>query len=224
MIYTFDHLSFQILAIDRFFHDNGTYEVKARPHAALSFRVSGTGTFRAADKCLTVTPGDVLFIPAGMPYKADYSVSESIVAHLTDCSYAEAEIFSPENGTPIRLAFECLLQEWNTHHSVNLAKSAIYGILDKMANDKKGAFESTSFAACLRYMEAHFHEPTLDISEIRERGFISASGLQRAFKEQLGLSPKQYLDRLRMNRALELLAENALRRKQQIQHSILPRH
>ena len=42
MIYNFDELAFQVLTVDRFYHHKGTYSVKARPYAALSFRVSGT--------------------------------------------------------------------------------------------------------------------------------------------------------------------------------------
>ena len=45
MIYNFDNLSFQILTVDRFFHQKGFFEVNTRPYAALSFRVSGTGDF-----------------------------------------------------------------------------------------------------------------------------------------------------------------------------------
>ena len=210
MLCNFDDLSFRVLTIGCFSHAPGCFQVKARPHAALSFRVSGTGDFLIAGKRLSVAPGDVLFIPANAPYKVEYSVSESIVAHLSDCNYTEAEIFSPKNSASLLLAFRRLLEDWSELHSTNRAKSAIYDILFKMESDKRTAMESTAFSNCLRYIEAHLGDAALNVGEICRAGPFSASSLQRAFKLHLGISPKQYLDSLRMNRALELLAENTL--------------
>ena len=56
MIYNFQKLSFQLLTVDRFFHREGFFEVKARPYAALSFRVSGTGTFEIGNTRLITKP------------------------------------------------------------------------------------------------------------------------------------------------------------------------
>ena len=63
--------------------------------------------------------------------------------------------------------------------------------------------------ATLRF-EEHFCDPSLDIAAICEQGFLSPSGLQRAFLQRFGISPKQYIIKLRMNKALQLLAENRL--------------
>ena len=68
MIYNFEQLSFQILTIERFFHEEGFFDVKARPYAALSLRVNGSDAFKIGDKNFFVKPGDVLFIPVNIPY------------------------------------------------------------------------------------------------------------------------------------------------------------
>ena len=86
MLYNFDDLLFQILTIDRFFHKEGSFSVKARPYAALSFRESGTGIFKIGNKSLHTKPGDVLFIPRGTPYEVEYSTSESIVVNMDFCN------------------------------------------------------------------------------------------------------------------------------------------
>lgn len=210
MIYNFDRLSFQILTIDRFLHNEGFYNVKARPHAALSFRVSGTGDFKAGDKSFHVKPGDVLFIPADMPYEVEYSVSESIVIHLQSCNYCEAEAFCVENPAEVSLLFLRLLEEWQERHSVNGAKSAVYGILEKIERDKMMSIEETVFARCLRYVDDNFCDPSLDIGAVCNEGFISVSTLQRSFVQHLGMSPMQYVIKLRMDKALRLLMENSL--------------
>ena len=210
MIYNFQKLSFQLLTVDRFFHREGFFEVKARPYAALSFRVSGTGTFEIGNTRLITKPGDVLFLPADTPYKVEYSVGESVVIHFDQCNYSEVENISFENSSKISFCFEHLLEIWNKQRSINQAKSIIYDILDKMSNDQKMSISDTAIATCVRYMDAHFCDPKVDIETVCGVAFISVSSLQRAFAKYFGMSPKQYLIQLRMNRALELLTENEL--------------
>ena len=210
MIYNFDDLSFQILMVDRIIHRDGFFEVNARPYSALSFRVSGSGAFEIGNKRFATQKGDVLFLPANMPYKVEYSVSEMIVVHFEHCNYFEAENICLENIAAVGMLFNNLLESWNGQHSVNQAKSIIYEILEKIEKDKRISHEDSTFARCVRYIDTHFCEPELDVETVCNVGFISASSLQRAFNAHLGISPKQYLLKLRMNRALELLAENEL--------------
>ena len=210
MIYNYENLSFQLLTLDRFFHREGFFDVKARPYAALSFRVNGTGTFEIGNTRLITKPGDVLFLPANMPYKVEYSVSESIVVHFDQCNYSEVENICLENSSKINICFEHLLEVWNKQRSINQTKSIIYDILDKMSNDQKMSISDTAVADCVRYMNAHFCDPKVDIETVCDGAFISVSSLQRAFAKYFGMPPKQYLIQLRMNRALELLTENEL--------------
>ena len=193
-----------------FLHKKGIFEVKARPYAALSFRVNGTGAFEIGNTRLISKPGDVLFLPANTPYKVEYSVGESIVVHFEHCNYFEAENVCLENRLEIATRFQRLLEAWNQQHSVNQAKSIIYDILEKMANDQKTSISDTAVANCVCYMDEHFCDPKLDIETVCGVAFISVSSLQRAFAKYFEMSPKQYLIQLRMNRALELLTENEL--------------
>ena len=57
----------------------------------------------------------------------------------------------------------------------------------------------------IAYMEAHFFDPDLEISKICAVGFMSQSSLQRGFHQRFGMSPKAYLSKLRIHRAMELL-------------------
>ena len=210
MIYNFDDLSFQLLTVDRFFHREGFFEVKARPYAALSFRVSGTGRFEIGEKSFISKAEDVLFLPSDTPYKVEYSVGESIVVHFNRCNYFEVENFCFEHSFNIKLCFERLLEAWNGNRSVNQTKSVIYDILDKMSNSQKETVNDTAVENCVRYIDEHYCDPKLDVEMLCDISFLSVSSLQRAFARCLAMSPKQYLIQLRMNRALELLTKNEL--------------
>ena len=210
MIYNFDRLEFQPISIGHFIHKDGFFEVKGRPYAAVSFRTKGTGDFEIAGKSMTVRVGELLFIPAYTPYQVKYHASESIVIHLEDCNYFEAEHICPKSISSIESRFQKLLTSWNERHSVNHAKSIIYDILEKIAEDKKIVIRDTAFAECVLYIHSHFSDPELDVERICAHGFISVSSLQRKFHEYFEISPKQYLIRLRMSRALELLIADEL--------------
>ena len=209
MIYSFDDLTFQILRIDLFSHKEGVYEVKPRPYAALSLRVSGIGSFEISGQSFVSRPGDICFIPANTPYKVEYSISESIVVEMPECNYPFAENHSAISQEIISL-FKTLLRVWNEDHSVNRAKSAIYDILERMSSDKKAVIKSEDFRSCVRYAEENFSDPCLDVAKLCEISFMSPSSLRRAFIGTFGISPIKYITKLRMNKALSLLSENEL--------------
>ena len=210
MIYNFENLSFQILTVDSFRHKKGVFNVKARPFAAFSYRVSGTGSFEVGTKRFVTKPGDVLFLPADTPYKVEYSVSESIVVHFEQCNYFEVENICFENSSKIKLCFEQLLKAWKTERSINQSTSIIYDILDKIANDQKELINDETIANCVRYMAEHYSNPSLDVETLCGISFMSVSSLQRAFTKHFAMSPKQYLIQLRMDHALELLTKREL--------------
>lgn len=210
MIYNFDELEFKPVSVGNFIHRDGFFDVNARPYAAFSFRTKGTGIFEICGKNITVKEGDVLYIPPNMPYKVEYLGSESIVVHLLDCNYFDAENICLKNVGWTENRFKKLLTSWNERHSVNQAKSIIYDILERISEDKKVVISDTAFADCVAYMNSNFFDPELDIEQVCEHMFISVSTLQRKFQEYFEMSPKQYLIKLRMNRALELLIADEL--------------
>ena len=210
MIYNYDDLEFKVLSIDRFFHKPGPLYVKARQYAAFSYRVSGSGEFDINGKHLKISPGDILFIPADVSYKVEYSTSESIVVHMLHCNQSEPEGICINNKPAVELLFQKLLTEWNKRHSVNCAKSIIYDILETVCEDKRLLGTDSEFTAALSFIEKNFCDPSLDMKAVSAHGYISVSTLQRKFKEHLGISPMQYVLKLRMNKAMDLLIANTL--------------
>lgn len=205
MLYNLDDFTFNILTIDRFSHKKGFFQVNARPYAALSFRESGTGTFKMGGKVLHTKPGDVLFIPANLPYEVDYSTSKSIVVNMKDCDYPSPESFKLNQESGVALMFSLLLNEWDTYHSANRAKSTIYSILEKIGEYCSEDTKSSALNKCIQYMDIHFCDSELDVKKVCEVGFISRSNLYRLFLARFGISPKQYIIKQRLNKALKLL-------------------
>ena len=208
MIYNFDSLSFQLLTIIRDKHFAGVYDVQKRQYAAISYKISGEAEFEIMNKKLTVKQNDIVFIPANMDYKVTYTENDSIIIHITDCNYDTPEIISFENKAEIEYLFFNLLNEWKKNHSVNQAKSRIYDIFFNLSEEKRR--HNRMFEEISSYMEKNFSNPDLGIDDVCRHFFISRTNLQRIFLKCVGISPKQYLLKLKLEKSFRLLKDGEM--------------
>lgn len=205
MLYQCKELSFQVLSVGLFSHKDGEFYVKERPFAALSYRLSGNAEFTVGEKRLSVRQGDLLFIPANTPYRVEYLTSESIVLHLADCDYGEAERMAVQDWQTVESRFLQMLTAWRDTRAAHQVKSYVYDVLARLDRDASDLPTDPDFAACMRQIREQYRDPALSVEEICRQSHISHSGLQRRFLRYCGMSAKQYILRLRMELALELL-------------------
>ena len=209
MIYSYDDLTFRFLGVAEFCHTDGEFEVDARAYGAISYKLSGKASFVfEGGKHLEADGGDVLYIPAGVPYRVKYSGSKSIVIHILDASYAEVEVIALKSSARAHLAFKKLLGQWAEGGSHNLAKAAVYEILELLKTDAAENAESTAVARYRRYLDENFTRVDLSMEDMAAELHISQSSIRRAFVTNLGIAPIQYLTELRMKRAVELLIKS----------------
>ncbi|MDF2722598.1 MAG: AraC family transcriptional regulator, partial [Paenibacillus sp.] len=65
----------------------------------------------------------------------------------------------------------------------------------------------------MRYMEASYAEP-IDLSDLAGRVHLNASYIVRAFKHETGVTPMQYLNKLRLDAAICFLRHTDMRVQQ----------
>ena len=205
MLYDFDDLTFQILTIQKISHGDGSYFINGRPFAALAFRLTGEVDFEIDGKSFKSKEGDLCFIPQNVSYKATYKNCEYVAVHFKKCNYKKCENITAENGAYFSAEFEKLFSEWEEKHSSNRAKATIFKILARINENKAMTVTDSGFLKCVRFIEESFDDPELDISTVCKRSSISEAGLRRKFHEYYNISPKQYLIKLRLNKAIDLL-------------------
>lgn len=204
MLYHDEKLTFQILGVDRFFHTEGYFRVKARPFAAISFRESGEGEFVIGDLNFVSRVGEISFIPAGVDYFVRYQKSTSLVVHLGECGYQTAEHYPCGEWGCFSHMFEEMLAEWQTFHAVNRVKAGVYEVLQTLS-DSLCPSGDAAFLRVLSYVREHIGDASLSVSDICHAGGFSAAGLRRRFEAGFGTSPGRYLSRLRLEGAMRLL-------------------
>lgn len=74
----------------------------------------------------------------------------------------------------------------------------------------KGERTENHIKECIRYMNEHLSEP-LSLGEVAERFYFSPNYLSAMIKSRTGFAFKQYLQKLRMERACTLLADTDLK-------------
>jgi LacI family transcriptional regulator len=79
------------------------------------------------------------------------------------------------------------------------------GIVTRMSSDLL-AVTHKGVANSLRFIWQHYHEP-IQVSDLVDTAFMSRRGLHKAFLQQVGRTPGQELQRVRIERAKRLLAE-----------------
>ena len=205
MVYSFDKLNFQILAIKKVVHEDGFFNVEGRPFSALAFRLDGKGEFEFEGKKITSEKGDLLYLPANMSYKVRYCKSEIVVIHMMECNYNTLENSKTDNYKFYSACFNELLEYWDKTHCINGAKSRIYKIFQKMEEEESVSANDDAYKRCLSYIDQHFADCDIDIAMVCKNNFVSESGLRRKFHAYAGMSPKQYLIKLRLDKAVNLL-------------------
>ena len=208
MIYHFDDLSFCLLSVGTVKHTSGHFHVKARPHAAFALRLSGSACFTVAGEQFTSGTNEITYIPADTPYEADYTEGESIFVHLTACNYSHAENMAVDNPLYYKSVFTEMLDAWQKCDA-NRVKSLLFHLLHRLSEREKAATGDAAFLKCLSYIEEHYTEPEMTLTQAAHAGYISTATLRRRYRTYLGISPKEHLLKLRLSRALSLLGGGA---------------
>lgn len=183
MIYNFDRLSLQILTVDRFLHTAGLYKIKCRHFASLSMRLKGNGYFKIDGNCFLSRPGDVTFLPENVGYTAEYDGGECIAVHLLDCNYNLAENITAKNVNEIKEIFLELLKIKDDLEKTNEKKSLVYKILQLLSEQAKNDAPKGIIPQAVKYINEHYGDPGIDISDICKHVNVSEATLHRNFNE-----------------------------------------
>ena len=210
MIYDYEELSFQILGILKVDHPKGFFEVRGRPYAALSCRVSGTCKFNFEGKKVESNSGDILFIPQNVSYDVDYSGGTMIVVHFYDCNYHTPENIALNNAAYVTEKFWEMLKEWEQRRSIFKIKSAIYNILQICRDTNSISRKSTLAEKAKTLIDTNYENPSFNITSLSEMLYVSPSTLRKNFASRFDMSPKQYLLKIRIDTAISLLSEGFL--------------
>lgn len=210
MLYDHDELHISIVTVTDIEWTRRSVKVKRRPYSALSFRVRGAGVLKTDNQRVAVGEGDVLFLPEGMDYEADYTGGEILVIHFEckNAAFDRMENYSLTDSKTVLPLFRRACHAWqNKRAGYKLEITALFyeillAIRRQMldAESKESAFEKA-----VGIMKSEYKEAALTVNAVCKRAGISDSYFRRTFKKRHGMHPLEYLTELRLTSAETLL-------------------
>ena len=97
MLYEGKNPVLQVIGVERLQWVEGSFQVAPREYSALALRVRGSTTITVAEKEYYANTGDVLYLPQGIPYTAQYTDTDMVVIHFITAENDPApEVYSAE--------------------------------------------------------------------------------------------------------------------------------
>ena len=162
-------------------------------------------------KTLTAGKGDFLLLPANLPYSGKKKTDKCAFFVLDfECMPSDAfekfpapAVLKAENYESAVLRFSNAIKAWNEHRSdVNFKMTSYaYRLLCDALHDSAVQKNTVPVDVIVEYIAENIGDPTLSVSDLCRKFFISESQLRRNIQRATRLAPSEYILTLRLNRA-----------------------
>ena len=181
-----------------------------RNYDSISIRLSGTGFFKTEDTVFTVGPGYLLYIPKDAIYQQSTQGETVIAIHFFNYTYHKEnkmEQFPCKNRVQIEDKFQELYRIWKKRETGYRYQciSLLYQILYLLNGESVRPVQSSPFSAAMDYIHTHYRTDTIRISDLASMCTVSETYFRKKFKELYSSPPSQYILRLRLEYATQLL-------------------
>ncbi len=177
------------------------------------FKLSGTSRYTTETQALTLTPGNVLYIPKGCNY--------SVAAQAEDAgSFIAINFYADIPDTPMQLLrfprsfnplvfFKSLLRLWifEDPSKRHQCYAMFYSMLAECSGcqDYHTLRQKSLIQESLAYLEQHIFDKDIKISDMIACSNVSETYFRQLFQSIYGVSPKQYIQDRRLAHAYTIL-------------------
>ncbi|MBQ9784048.1 MAG: AraC family transcriptional regulator [Clostridia bacterium] len=185
-------------------------KVPGRDFYALSYRYEGEIALSANGRRLVSTPDTVTFTPKGLSYttsvRADTRMTVVHFRLVKDIELPFPAVLDAA-GSTLKQLFSELAAAYRVSTPNDFECMAIFyrilATLERIGDPHRAVPACVTEAA--RLIDEHFCDSSLSIADVAERVGVSDSYLRRTFKRVRGESPVEYLLRVRIQNAKNLL-------------------
>lgn len=180
----------------------------------LSLCYEGRISYRQNGQSYVSVPGRAVLLPQGATYTLQRQetgrfpvINFHTAAPVTD-TFAVLPLIHPDAC----LALYEQLRQFRQDGRPAAAMAAFYRLLDEIAGASvdRSIPPGSPLHTLLPYMAAHCNDAALTNTALAQRAHISEVYLRRLFLQQLGVTPRQYLLHLRLEKAKRLLEDGRL--------------
>lgn len=200
-----------------------SYELRSRDYHVIHFVRKGCGTFTIEGQTYKIGPNQLFIIPAGYAFRYQSDFDDpfhycwfGFLGIKSNFIYQAAVqnqfVFDcPNTNEYEEIIAEILRISDNSFSAFLKVNGLMYNLLGKLVEqfdifDYRSQQSISSLA--IHYMELYYHKP-IQITDIADFIGIHPNYFASIFKEEQGISPKQYLINLKIKKAQELLIQTS---------------
>ena len=180
-----------------------------RDYWLLHYVVSGFGNFLIREQNVRVSPGEIFIIPPGVKieYRADSEQPWSYIwigFHLDGeipAFLKQPSVRCPGAGQIFQRMKACSDLTGGKNYFLSMELMALFSLLEEQNRQEPDYVEQA-----ISLMQAEYDQEDLSVQGIAIRLGLDRSYFSNLFRSKTGMPPGQYLSRLRLERAAEMLA------------------
>lgn len=206
-----DNLVIEIIDILHLHRGKSKYHTPNRPFHILSKRISGHSNLIFKNITFEATSKDLMYIPANCEYlRQSYGDEEIIAIHF---NILNKNIFSPicvkVDTHECDEIFKEIFEIWDSKVTGYKYKctSILYAFLSSIVIPKSTTENYFKIERSIQYMENNL-DKKIYVKDLSKICGLCESQYRKLFKHELGVSPINYLNKLRINSALIKIGAN----------------
>ncbi|WP_309119777.1 AraC family transcriptional regulator [Paenibacillus sp.] len=201
---------------------NYSTKPRALEHCSIHFVIEGKVEVNYGANRIVLSHGDAFCMFPGAVYQYRYVPSEkplsmywiSFTGSLSEAMLTRIGFRESASYLKQVLTTELLLTIKNLFHPASdgpkgqlRLQSSLYGIFSHMMPDDERSTNKQVpqlIAGSLKFMDAHYSEG-INVKDVAANATLHRTYFSKIFTEHVGMSPKKYLENLKMEKSLELL-------------------
>lgn len=187
-----------------------------RPFHCISFRLlGGADILSDGRETVCIGEGEISFTPAEYDFSKRAEKGRIIAIHFTSSTPLPQEVvhFRPRNQDFFRQEFQKILTVWSEKKLGYEYESKMHFYRIVLEIEREWAQQSPSvtnekLSAALQYIHTHCSEGGVSVEKLSRMCGMSDTYFRRLFVAEFGMTPKKYINHLRMTQLRELLQSN----------------
>ena len=204
MFFEKEFLNLNILDVLKLSQGNIDSFNNGRRFNAISFRSRSDTVLKTVDEEHIVLDNYISLVPAGLDYRRISKEDELIVIHFDapDVSSNKIEAFLPREPKKYAELFSSAYEIWEKKETGYKYKCGAK-LLEIFAECYSENL--TPISDSVEYLQKNFSNSTVTVGDIASKSFMSEVYFRKLFKAEFGISPKKYIIKLRMQKAVSLI-------------------
>ncbi|MBQ8510443.1 MAG: helix-turn-helix transcriptional regulator [Clostridia bacterium] len=196
---------------------NNILFTKNRRCFGIFYKLEGASECRIGSQSWIFDQSHVIILPMGCTYEIyPHEVGRSVMIEFLcspDFEYDVSKVYSYELSNPgiIARLFSEAERVWTFKKTAfqNRCQSILYQIFAELEQESTRSYINSKVSAPIHaaqnYLESHYNDPALNTATLAEIAGLSQSYFRKLFLQIYRMSPGQYIQMIRMEKAKDLL-------------------